>query len=114
MPSTLGKYQLLRTLGTGAQSKVKLGFDPDNKKHYAIKILKKNNSNLDAKILELVLNEVQTMVNLTHPNILNMIDYQKDGEILKSDGRIEPVVYIVLELAPGGELFDYVASTGSF
>jgi len=25
MPSTLGPYQLLRTLGTGANSKVKLG-----------------------------------------------------------------------------------------
>lgn len=114
MPSTLGKYQLIRTLGTGAQSKVKLAYDPDCKKHYAIKILKKNNSNLDSKVLELVLNEVQTMADLSHPNILNMIDYQRDGEIVKSDGRTEPVIYIVLELAPGGELFDYVATTGHF
>lgn len=32
----------------------------------------------------------------------------------KSNGTKEPVIYIVLELATGGELFDYVATTGRF
>ena len=32
----------------------------------------------------------------------------------KPNGRKDPVIYIVLELATGGELFDYVASTGRF
>lgn len=58
--------------------------------------------------------EVHTMSQLSHPNIVNLIEYQKDGWVEKSNGRKEQVMYIVLELATGGELFDYVASTGRF
>ena len=58
MPSQLGKYTLLRTLGTGANSKVKLGVDATSGLYYAVKILKKGNPNLDSKFLELVLTEV--------------------------------------------------------
>jgi serine/threonine protein kinase len=109
MPTTLGKFTLMRTLGTGANSKVKLAVEPEMNKHYAIKIMKKGNPNLDSKFLELVMTEVETMSHLSHPNILNMIEYSKEGTIKKSDGRTEEVIYIVLELAQGGELFDYVA-----
>ena len=61
MPSKLGKYTLLKTLGSGANSKVKLGLDASTGRHFAVKILKKNNTNLDAKFLELVMTEVVTM-----------------------------------------------------
>ena len=36
---TLGKYEIGRTLGTGATGKVKLGYDPSTGKQVAIKIL---------------------------------------------------------------------------
>ena len=114
MPSQLGKYTLLKTLGSGANSKVKLGLDKSTGRHFAVKILKKNNTNLDAKFLELVMTEVVTMSQLSHPNIVNLIEYNKDGVVEKADGRKEAVIYIVLELATGGELFDYVATTGRF
>lgn len=114
MPTTLGKYQLLRTLGTGANSKVKLAVDPATKQYVAIKILKKGNPRLDDKFLELVLTEVQTMEGLSHVNILNMLEYSRDGVVKKSNGQTEKVIYIVLELAQGGELFDFVAQTGKY
>jgi serine/threonine protein kinase len=38
MPSRLGKYSLVRTLGQGAFSKVKLAVDKETGKQYAIKI----------------------------------------------------------------------------
>jgi len=114
MPTTLGKYTLLRTLGTGANSKVKLAVDPATKSYVAIKILKKGNPKLDSKFLELVMTEVQTMEALSHTNILNMLEYSKDGVVKKSNGTTESVIYIVLELAQGGELFDFVAQTGKY
>lgn len=114
MPSQLGKYTLLRTLGSGANSKVKLGLDKGTGRYFAVKILKKGNPNLDHKFLELVMTEVQTMSTLSHPNIVNLIEYSKDGIVEKSNGTKEAVIYIVLELATGGELFDYVATTGRF
>jgi len=43
-----------------------------------------------------------------------LIEYSKDGVVEKSNGKKEAVIYIVLELAAGGELFDYVATTGRF
>jgi serine/threonine protein kinase len=61
MPSQLGKYTLIRTLGSGANSKVKLGLDKATGNYFAVKILKKGNPNLDHKFLELVLTEVETM-----------------------------------------------------
>ena len=114
MPSQLGKYTLVRTLGSGANSKVKLGLDKSTGRYFAVKILKKGNPNLDAKFLELVMTEVHTMSQLSHPNIVNLIEYSKDGVVEKSSGEKEHVIYIVLELATGGELFDYVATTGRF
>lgn len=75
MPSQLGKYTLVKTLGSGANSKVKLGVDKETNRHYAVKILKKGNPNLDSKFLELVMTEVHTMSQLSHPNIVNLIEY---------------------------------------
>ena len=89
MPSTLSKYTLVRTLGSGANSKVKLGINKDDNKYYAVKILKKGNPNLDEKFLELVLTEVETMSQLQHPNIVNLVEYSKEGTVLKSDGKKE-------------------------
>jgi serine/threonine protein kinase len=98
MPSELGAYTLLRTLGSGANSKVKLGLNKSNGKYYAVKILEKGNPNLDDKFLELVMTEVETMSTLNHPNIVNFIEYNRDGQI-KKGGNSKSVIYIVLELA---------------
>ena len=108
MPSQLGKYNLLRTLGSGANSKVKLGQHQDTGSYAAIKILKKNNSSMDAKFLELVMTEVETMSQLSHPNIVNLLEYSKEAHVEKEDGTKYPVICIALELATGGELFDFV------
>ena len=45
---------------------------------------------------------------------MNLVEYNKEGVIERSNGDKENVIYIVLELATGGELFDYVATTGRF
>jgi serine/threonine protein kinase len=80
----------------------------------AMKILKKGNPNLDSKFLELVMTEVETMSKLSHPNIVNLLEYSKEANVEKEDGTKHPVICIALELATGGELFDYVALTGRF
>jgi len=58
--------------------------------------------------------EVETMSKLSHPNIVNLIEYSKESNVEKEDGTKYPVICIALELATGGELFDYVALTGRF
>ena len=114
MPQQLGKYTLLRTLGTGANSKVKLALDKETGNYYAVKVMKKGDQNLDDKMLELVITEVRTMEGLNHPNIVNLKDYSDKGKIKKSNGKEIDCIYITLELATGGEMFEYVATTGRF
>ena len=76
--------------------------------------MKRGNPNLDHKFLELVMTEVKTLLELKHPNILNLVEYSKDGVVHHPNGKQEKVIYIVLELAKGGELFDYIAVGGRF
>jgi serine/threonine protein kinase len=114
MPSQIGNYQLQRTLGTGQYSKVKLGVHLDNGKRYAIKIMKKGDPKVDATCLNLLKTEVETMSKLSHPNILNMLGYSENIDVEKENGSKVPVVCMVLELAEGGELFDYIISGGAF
>ena len=114
MPSQLGKYTLLNTLGKGAHSKVKLATNPKTREYFAIKILKKMNKNIDQKFMDLVITEVQALTVLHHPNIVNMVEFNQDGVVKKQNGHQYPVIYIVLELATGGEFFDYIATGGKF
>ena len=92
-------------------SRVKLAHVEESNEHFAVKILKRDNPYMTKKFLDLVLTEVHTMKGLNHPNIVNLIEYGDNGEVEKN-GRMEKVLYIVLELALGGELFDYVATGG--
>ena len=69
---------------------------------------------IDYKFEEMVTSEVKIMSHLNHPNIVNFMEYNQDGVDEKKNGTKVPVSYIVLELATGGELFDYVATTGKF
>lgn len=75
MPSQLGKYSLVHTLGSGAYSKVKLALDKSTGQYFAVKLFNKGNPSLDHKILELLKAEVETMSQLNHPNIVNFIEY---------------------------------------
>jgi serine/threonine protein kinase len=64
--------------------------------------------------MELLMTEVITMDTLSHPNIVNIITFNTEGVVKKTNREPKPVIYIVLELAQGGELFGYVANTGRF
>jgi BR serine/threonine kinase len=74
MPTTLGKYQLGKTLGSGVSCKVKLAKD-DCGTRYAIKILHK-----DEAFSDLIKTEVESLKHLKHPNIVNMVEVS-EGKI---------------------------------
>jgi serine/threonine protein kinase len=78
----------------------------------AIKVFK-NNHALAANVKALA-NEIKVMQQINHPNLVNLIDYQEAMPYVKKNGKKEQRVCIVMELAKGGELFEYVAQTGRF
>lgn len=57
--------------------------------------------------------EMEAMSKLTHPNVLSILEYGMD-KYAKDSGKEKDVSYIALELASGGELFDFVAISGRF
>jgi serine/threonine protein kinase len=116
MPSKLGKYHLLSTLGQGGFSKVKLAKNSDDHKHYAIKIHKVNDPKFDKSCVEIIETEVKAMSKLNHPNIVNIVEYIPKAKVEKIDKGTgyDVACVIVEEVATGGELFYYVKNSGYF
>jgi serine/threonine protein kinase len=110
MPGNIGKYNVMRTLGSGASCKVKLGLDRETGRKVAIKVM---NDKMDERDRELVNTEVQAMQNLSHSNVVKQIEFGRDW-LVKDSGKKKEVHFIVLELCNGGELFDFVANSGRF
>jgi serine/threonine protein kinase len=107
MPSKIGQYTCSKTLGRGVTAVVKKAVCPEGKE-YAIKIFE----NVDAVLLKALRAEVETLINIQLNNIVNCKEFNEDGIWEKSDGSKKKIMYIVMELISGGELFDYIATGG--
>lgn len=60
----MGKFNLYHTLGKGAYSKVKLGYDTELKYWCAIKLHKNNDKEFTSDIRDLVITEVNAIRKL--------------------------------------------------
>jgi serine/threonine protein kinase len=109
--ATLGNHVLVKTLGTGYNSRVKLGFNPATNNYCAIKIIKHSHPSLNMKTLK---KEIEILAQLKHPNIVNLVEFHESIDYVKKNGQSYKVVAIFMELVPGGELFEYVADSGRF
>ena len=109
--ASLDKYILVKTLGSGYNSKVKLGYDPASNQYYAVKIIKHSHPSLNMKTLK---KEIEVLSQLKHPHIVNLIDFFEAVDYVKKNGAMYKAVAITMELAPGGELFEFVADSGKF
>ena len=113
-PSKLGKYNLLRTLGVGAYSKVKLGVNTETGERVAIKIHKRD-SKFTEEERKVVINEVKTIMKFKNDHLISIKEFHEEGEIVKDSKKNVPVECVVVqELAEGGELFYYVLNSGAF
>jgi len=94
----IGDYVLIRTIGTGASGKVKLAEHKTKHTNYAIKIIKKTCFETKPDLQVKIRRETALMRLLDHPHLLKL------AEICESPRHL----YIVLEYAAHGELFDYL------
>lgn len=101
-PTTLGRFELKRLLGQGAQSKVWLGFDPRLEREVAIKVMKPVQGP-DASVLSQWLTEARNVSRLTHPNIVPVFEADVHHQ--------QP--YLVFEYVPGQTLAQLLASQGA-
>lgn len=112
MKSTLDNYIIERKLGKGVSGIVKLATDPTTEQLYAIKIIK-GRSTSTAQFRDLVANEVRSLQQISHTNIVNLHGTNEAGVYTRKQGRgTYSCQYIVMELCPNGELFDVLFETG--
>jgi BR serine/threonine kinase len=96
----VGDYLVTRTLGEGTTGKVKLAIHRLTGEQVAIKIIAKNSFDGHPEVQLKIQREIALMRLISHPNILKLID------VLESRRHL----YIILEYAEKGELFDYLVS----
>lgn len=63
---------------------------------------------------KLVQNEIDVMKSVSHPSIVNLLNYSVSENLIKPNGDKKEVYYLAMELATGGELFDFLAEAGPF
>lgn len=93
----LGNYQIGKTLGEGTFGKVKLGTHTLTNEKVAIKILEKDRI-VDVADVERVSREIHILKLLRHPSIVQLY------EIIETPKQL----FLVMEFAENGELFDYI------
>uniref|UniRef100_A0A8C9S3I5 Serine/threonine-protein kinase MARK2 n=1 Tax=Scleropages formosus TaxID=113540 RepID=A0A8C9S3I5_SCLFO len=96
----IGHYRLLKTIGKGNFAKVKLARHVLTGKEVAVKIIDK--TQLNSSSLQKLFREVRIMKLLNHPNIVKLF------EVIET----EKTLYLVMEYASGGEVFDYLVAHG--
>ncbi|ETO29345.1 Protein kinase domain containing protein, partial [Reticulomyxa filosa] len=112
----LGDYVMGATLGIGGYAKVKLGIDKKTGEKVALKIFLLSDTNgktNDGKKKQFE-RAIKLLSKLSHPNVLKMLGYEKEAEYPEVDGTMTSCMYMSLEYAGNGELFDYVMFTGCF
>jgi eukaryotic-like serine/threonine-protein kinase len=108
----LGRYHLLRLLGSGGMGEVYLAEDPRIEQQVAIKVLRAEASaypNVEAtkEASRLFLREVKAIAKLDHPNILPLFDY---GEATINGATL---AYMVMPYRQEGSLTNWLRQRGS-
>ncbi|MDQ5907393.1 MAG: eukaryotic-like serine/threonine-protein kinase [Pseudomonadota bacterium] len=101
MSKKIGRFDILRELGRGAQSVVYLARDPHLQREVAIKTL--HFSQPDPVQNQQLLEEARTVSQMRHPNIVPIFEAGEEGGDL----------YLVFEYVPGKNLGEYLRDSGA-
>lgn len=94
------RYKIIKKIGDGGFGVVKLGIHKETNSKRAIKSMNLS-QHLD---VEKMMEEVNILKNLDHPNIIKVFEVIQDSRCLN----------IVMEFCSGGELFDKIKATNGF
>lgn len=96
-----GRYEVLKRVGSGGMADVYMAKDHKLNRNVAVKVLKSEYVE-DEKFLKKFETEAQAVARLSHPNIVNIYDV----------GMEDGINYIVMELAEGITLKEYIGKKG--
>ncbi|RYC61525.1 hypothetical protein CHU98_g4692 [Xylaria longipes] len=96
----LQQYTLLERLGKGHFAEVFLCVEKSTGQRYAVKIFTKHPNMEERSKMDGLQQEIAVLMGVSHPNVL----------CLKDTFNEKNAVYLVLELAPEGELFNHIVT----
>jgi serine/threonine protein kinase len=98
-PRRVGRFELRRVLGRGAQATVWLAYDPRLQREVAVKVI---NPDADVASVAQWLDEARAVSRLAHPNIVPVFEADQDAG----------VSFMVFEYVAGGTLTDVLRERG--
>jgi serine/threonine protein kinase len=101
-PTSIGRFELKRILGKGAQSVVWMAFDPRLEREVAIKVMRADETTVVADVTRW-LKEARSVSRLTHPNIVPVFEADLHDH--------QP--YLVFEYVPGETLAEQLSRQGA-
>lgn len=90
---TLGRYRVLESLGRGGMARVYRAYHAQLNRYVAIKVMRSDLAD-DDSFLARFQREAQAVASLRHPNIIQVFDFDRDGE----------TYFMVMELLEGDNL----------
>ena len=94
------QYTKVSTLGQGMTGKVYCIKHKETGERYALKTM--DASKVSRELLQDLVNEIELLQTLDHPNVIKLHEYFFDGDTVLESSNL----YLVMELCEGGELFD--------
>jgi len=93
VPGVVGKYNLLKTIGKGSFSLVKMCVNTDTRQNYAAKIIPKINMKSEADKTRFE-GEIKVIITMNHPGVIKVMDFLADSNFY----------FLIMEFCSGGTL----------
>ena len=100
-PELTQEYTMTKKLGDGTFGEVRLAYKQGTLERVAVKILKKKGSQLLLNNVKQIENEIKLLRSVNHQNIMRLRDVIDSAE----------KIFIVMEVAEGGELFNRLVTS---
>src|SRR5260221_5140729 len=99
---TLGRYQIMERLGRGGMADVYRAYQPSMDRYVAVKVMHGHLTE-DESFITRFKREAQSVGTLRHPNIVQVIDFDIEGD----------QYFMVMEYIKGDTLKAYLSRTGA-
>jgi serine/threonine protein kinase len=112
-PRAIGRWYIGETLGKGGYSWVKKGYDKKTSKCVALKFMAKADSSWAEEQTKQVITEIESLKQIRHHNVMKLYAYNLNAKYPTREREKLECILLVLEYAPGGELFDILYYTSA-